>query len=159
MKRLRGDRSGAAAVEFALVLPLLMTLVFGVFEFGLLWNTYQVVTDAAREGARRAVIANPMYANSPDSVFGTVTSAVRRARPGAQVVVNDPGYCDPALPTTPLANDEVEIYGCQWDAGSGIPARVAVRYGYELGVIGPLLNWTTGQRSLVLSTDFWMRNE
>jgi hypothetical protein len=157
MRNLREDRRGGAAVEFALVLPILLTLVFGVVEFGLLWNVYQVVTDSAREGARRAVVANPAYASA--TVFETVEEAVRRSRSGVQVTVRNASYCQPELPSTPVGSNRMEIYGCQWDGGSGQPARVAVRYGYEFGVLGPLLNWTTGQRSLVLRTDFWMRNE
>lgn len=43
---------GAAAVEFALVLPILLVLVFGVIDFGRLYFTQITLTDAAREGAR-----------------------------------------------------------------------------------------------------------
>jgi hypothetical protein len=159
MKRLKSDQRGAAALEFALVLPVLLVLVFGVFEFGLLWNASQVITDAAREGARRAVVANPAYAASPEAVFETVETAVRRARPNLEVMLKNANYCAPELPGTPLQSDGLEIYGCQWDAGSGMPARVAVRYGYEFSLLAPLLQWSTGQRNVVLRTDFWMRNE
>ncbi|WP_077489855.1 TadE family protein [Sinomonas mesophila] len=41
------------AVEFALVLPMLPTLVFGIIEFGRLYNAQIVFSNAAREGARR----------------------------------------------------------------------------------------------------------
>src|SRR5690554_1734647 len=51
--------AGQALVEFALVLPLLLVLVIAVFEFGRAWSAYQVITDAAREGARNAVVVNP----------------------------------------------------------------------------------------------------
>ena len=46
------DDSGAAAVEFALVLPILLVLVFGIVDFGRLYFTQITLTDAAREGAR-----------------------------------------------------------------------------------------------------------
>jgi Flp pilus assembly protein TadG len=51
---IRKERSerGAAAVEFALVMPLLLLLVFGIVEFGLIMNRQITVTHAAREGAR-----------------------------------------------------------------------------------------------------------
>jgi hypothetical protein len=159
MKRLPTDRRGAAALEFALVLPMLMVLVFGVFELGMLWNANQVITDAAREGARRAVVANPAFAGSNELVFEAVETAIRRARPSVDVKTRNANYCAPDLPLTPLGRNEMEIFGCQWDGGSGIPARVAVRYGFEFGMLAPLLQWTTGQRSIVLRTDFWMRNE
>ena len=48
--------SGAAAVELALVLPLLLLLVFGIIEFGLLLNKQISASNAAREAARYAAI-------------------------------------------------------------------------------------------------------
>lgn len=52
-KRHRGDKDrGAAAVEFALVVPLLLTLVFGIIEFGWAYGQMLDVRHGAREGAR-----------------------------------------------------------------------------------------------------------
>jgi Flp pilus assembly protein TadG len=56
--RRRGRNRGQALVEFALVLPIILLLVVGMLEFARAWNLHQVMTDAAREGARRAVIAH-----------------------------------------------------------------------------------------------------
>jgi Flp pilus assembly pilin Flp len=50
------DQDGAAAVEFALLLPLLVLLLFGMIEFGLAFNTRIQATNAAREAARLAVV-------------------------------------------------------------------------------------------------------
>ena len=47
---------GVAAVEFALILPVLALLLFGVLEFGRVWSQYQVFQGAAREGARCAAV-------------------------------------------------------------------------------------------------------
>lgn len=47
---------GVAAVEFALILPVLALLLFGVLEFGRVWSQYQVYQGAAREGARCAAV-------------------------------------------------------------------------------------------------------
>lgn len=60
MKAMRNRVSreeGVAAVEFALILPLLALLLFGVFEFGRVWSQYQLYQGAAREGARCAAVA------------------------------------------------------------------------------------------------------
>ena len=46
---------GAAALEFAIVLPLLVILVFGIVDFGLLLYNKQVITNASREGARAGI--------------------------------------------------------------------------------------------------------
>jgi Flp pilus assembly protein TadG len=57
MRLMRSER-GAAAVEFALVLPLLLTLVLGCIEFGRAYNTQISLTHAARETARSMAITN-----------------------------------------------------------------------------------------------------
>ena len=54
----RSDR-GAVAVEFALLLPVLVLLVFGLIDFGRVLNAQITVTQAAREGARLAALENP----------------------------------------------------------------------------------------------------
>jgi hypothetical protein len=54
-RRLQDER-GAELVEFAFVLPLLLLLVLGLVEFGFLFQRYLVVTNAAREGARVAML-------------------------------------------------------------------------------------------------------
>ena len=53
--KLRNDK-GASAVEFALVLPIFLMLVFGIFQFGIAFNNWIAITHAAREGARLAVV-------------------------------------------------------------------------------------------------------
>ena len=50
-------RDGAVVVEFALVLPILLLLVFGIIEFGHLFFIRQTMINAAREGARTATLA------------------------------------------------------------------------------------------------------
>jgi Flp pilus assembly protein TadG len=62
--RLRRD-DGQAIVEFALVLPLLALLVFGIAQFGIAFRNYLTITDAARVGARAAAVkrtSNPCAA-------------------------------------------------------------------------------------------------
>ena len=60
MRRLRtqppGDERGAAAVEFALIAPLLFMLIFGIINFGIAWSQKEVFVQAAREGARYAAV-------------------------------------------------------------------------------------------------------
>jgi Flp pilus assembly protein TadG len=50
-------RRGAATVEFAVIAPVFFTLVFGMIEFGRMLMVEQVLTNAAREGARTAVLS------------------------------------------------------------------------------------------------------
>jgi Flp pilus assembly protein TadG len=50
------DQTGAAAVEFAIVAGLLLTIVFGIIEFGRIFSELEVMNSAAREAARVAAV-------------------------------------------------------------------------------------------------------
>ena len=65
---------GAAAVEFALVLPILVLLVFGIVEFSIGFNRQQALHAAAREGAR--------VASLPSSTTSEIDAAVQGALEG-----------------------------------------------------------------------------
>src|SRR4029079_17974059 len=78
-KRSRRSRCGAAAVETALVLPLALLFLFGIIEYSRFVMTLQVVTNAAREGARYAVthiepivIDGTTYGNGTGNVTNVV---------------------------------------------------------------------------------------
>ena len=64
----RKEDSGASAVEFALLLPLLVVLIFGILFGGLLLNQQLSVTQSAREGARFAATL-PIDGAAPDSTW------------------------------------------------------------------------------------------
>lgn len=55
IKKLTGEK-GASAIEFAIILPVLIMLVFGIIQFGVAYNKYIALTHAAREGARLAAV-------------------------------------------------------------------------------------------------------
>jgi Flp pilus assembly protein TadG len=54
------NENGQAFVEFALVLPILLVLVFGIIQFGILFNNYLTLTDAVRAGARQAAVGRTL---------------------------------------------------------------------------------------------------
>jgi hypothetical protein len=56
-RKKRTTRSGAATVEFAIVAPIFFLLVFGLIEMGRMMMLQQSLTNAAREGCRKAVLA------------------------------------------------------------------------------------------------------
>ena len=59
--RFRSER-GAELVEFAMVAPILIFIIAGIVDFGMMFRTYEAVTNAAREGARVGVL--PGYADA-----------------------------------------------------------------------------------------------
>jgi Flp pilus assembly protein TadG len=65
MKKL-GSEDGAIAVEFALLLPILVALLIGIMEFSLALNAQITLTNAAREGARTVAVENDQTAARAD---------------------------------------------------------------------------------------------
>lgn len=63
-------QKGQSLVELVLVIPIFLFLLFGIIEFGRAWETLNILTSAAREGARVAAVTAP---NVPRA-----TSAARR---------------------------------------------------------------------------------
>ena len=57
IKNLKNQR-GQALVEFTIVLPILMLLIMGIFQFGMMLNAYITIGNAAREGARAGIIGS-----------------------------------------------------------------------------------------------------
>jgi Flp pilus assembly protein TadG len=87
LRRLHARNEGQALVEFALVVTLLLVIVLGVFEFGRLWMTMNVLSGAAREGARIAAVTGP----SPSQVEEVVGDVLDAANiEGAIVTVSGP---------------------------------------------------------------------
>jgi Flp pilus assembly protein TadG len=131
-----GSEDGQALVEFAIVLPILLLVIMGLVEFARAWNTQQVLTDAAREGLRNSVVANPSF--TYDALLGQIDQALLRSS---------------------LNPDDAQVTVDGWKAGTGTPARIRIDYRYDFGVLGPLIGWATDDRELALSTSFVMRNE
>jgi Flp pilus assembly protein TadG len=69
------SRRGASVVEFAIVAPLFFLLVFGMIEFGRMVMVQQVLTNASREGARRAVLSGVSDADVETTVEDYLANA------------------------------------------------------------------------------------
>lgn len=90
MGRRNVDR-GAAAVEFALVLPILLLLVFGIIEFGRLYNIQTSITAAARQGARVMALNHGATPNS-DATASLISAAKPYTVTASQVTIT-PATC------------------------------------------------------------------
>lgn len=98
-------------VEMVIILPLLLMLLFAIAEFGLVFTKWQTLTNAAREGARDAVVFRV------DCDAGTVVSEVQAtvinyaAAGGVTVLPGDiivNGACNPA--NTDTSVDVTHVY-------------------------------------------------
>lgn len=94
LRKIKED-SGASAVEFAIILPVLVLILFGIFEFGITYRDYLAITHASREGARLASVGRfseldvrqRAYPVSPTSVSVSYLSADGTPRHGYPVEV------------------------------------------------------------------------
>jgi Flp pilus assembly protein TadG len=141
MKRLRNQK-GAALLETAITLPLVLLVCVSIFEFGRAYQTWQVLTNAAREGARVAVLS--------ESTDAQVTSAVKAYMQGGQ------------LPSAALANISVERMVPF--ATSNTASRVTISYPFKFTVLNPVIRLvksgsTTGQGTTTMVSVALMRNE
>lgn len=86
----RDRQRGAVAVEFALILPILLMLVLGIIDFGRLYYTQVTLTQAAREGARLEALSKPTV------VSGTTGAATGLS--GLTVTINGTAYASDPNP-------------------------------------------------------------
>jgi Flp pilus assembly protein TadG len=134
---------GAELIEFALVFPLLLMVVLGIVDFGFLFQRMEVVTNAAREGARIAVL--PGYATA--DVTARVLNYVQTG----------------GVPTTAL-NPVIQVTNVSIPTGAGGPnltgKRVLVTYTHSYIFIGPIAGWFGGSFTTVpVSAVSIMRDE
>jgi Flp pilus assembly protein TadG len=115
--RIRNEQ-GQTMTEFALVLPVLALLLFGVIQFGILFNNYVTLTDGVRAGARKAAVSRQAADPRGDAIDAVKASAASLdwTRPGATVTVT---------PSTPWAH--------------GDSVTVHAEYPYEINLIGLVL--------------------
>ena len=122
--RIRKDEKGQTATELALVLPVFCLLLFGIIQFGILFNNYVTVTDAVRAGARKAAVsrheANPC---------GAAEAAVRKSAGG-------------------LDQTKLVVSPCvsTWQPGTDV--SVEASYPYEINLLG----WVAADGNLSSST-------
>ena len=77
------NRRGAAIVEFALVVPILLLLLWGIVDIGRAFYTINNLASAVREGARTAAVmpTDPTAGTNPATIKSTVTTAFRPIGP------------------------------------------------------------------------------
>jgi Flp pilus assembly protein TadG len=125
---LRRER-GAALLETALALPMVLLVAVGIFEFGRAYQTWQVLTNAAREGARVAVL--------PGANDGIVAARAVSYMQAGQL--------------REAANARIVVTPVMLDLGSGSTAAassVTVNYPFAFIVLQPVANLIAGDSNL-----------
>jgi Flp pilus assembly protein TadG len=100
MTRTKKQESGQSLVEFALVLPIFVVLLFGIMEFGRLWETTNVLTSAAREGARVAAVTEPDLVEAENAVRAVLEAGDVS---GATIAISGPNADNSIVVTVSLA--------------------------------------------------------
>lgn len=143
LARARQQR-GNALIETAFVMPLLLLVSISVFEFGRAFQYWQVLTNAAREGARIAVLPG----TSDDEVttrVQTYLSSGQLSRSGSATIAVD-------------RNDEISI-----GADTAPASTIVVSYPFEFIVLQPVAQLVVGDstvgEALTMTASSTMRNE
>jgi hypothetical protein len=125
LARLRGD-DGANAVEFALVLPILIVLIFGILWGGIALNQKLTITQAAREGARFGATF-PFEGAAPDGDwFAAIAERIERSATG-ELTDGLGGFC--IRLSNPDGDSAWELHGAQ-----AAIDEIKARYGEECEV-------------------------
>jgi len=121
------DEAGQTAVEFALITPLLVVLLLAIIQFGIAFHNYVTITDAARAGARQAIVARFASGN-----FTAATQTVKDAASSLdQTLLSKPGAIAITAPGGMVAGSQV---------------TVTVNYPYTIDI--PLLGLTLSSGTL-----------
>ena len=138
-----GER-GAALLEVALTLPLLLLVAVGIFEFGRAYQTWQILTNAAREGARVAVLPGVDDDAVEERVQEYLAAGLVPGADSADVTID--------------RDTTVDI-----GAGTASASRVDVALPFSFIVLQPVarlvVSGSTVGAPLTMSTSATMRNE
>jgi len=136
----RGNKTGASAVEFAIILPILILILFGIIEFSILFYDKAVitnasrVTNASREGARSGIVYRYPARVTEEEI--------------RQVVID---YCADYLIN--FANSPLLTISAPSDGlAAGDPLTVTVSYPYQFLILPNFVATLTGGINLVATT-------
>jgi Flp pilus assembly protein TadG len=140
-----GSERGTALLETAIALPLVLLVSVGIFEFGRAFQTWQILTNAAREGARVAILPNPVAGAVETRVRGYLTDGQLGNAASAVVNVN--------------RNAVIDVGGTNATA-----SIVTVLYPFNFVVLNPVArlvvrNSTLGGAPITIMASAQMRNE
>jgi Flp pilus assembly protein TadG len=143
------NQKGAAIVEFAIILPLMVLLVMGICEFGLLWYNSQIIINSSREGARAGIVLGQDFSDN-----ATIRSIVKNYANPRLVDFSGTSITDGDIILTPSNQTTRE------NAAFGTDFIVEVTYNYSflvpslfhLGLTKPIVGRTLMKMEQKLGT-------
>ena len=96
------NETGQTMVELTIVLPILVVLLFGIMEFGIIFNNYVTLTDAVRAGARKAAVSRNLGPS------GAVAAAQQQVRDASGDLIQSK-LPDPTVTSTWVHGDPVTV--------------------------------------------------
>ena len=137
---LRRNERGAALIETAITIPIILLISVGIFEFGRAYQTWQVLTNAAREGARVAILTDKTDADVQSTVQNYMKSG--------------------GLPKYATAGVVIERSVA---LGTNTASRITVNYPFQFmvlnGVAKLVAKGSTAGKPLTMQSVALMRNE
>ena len=142
--RIAREEGGTALVEAAIIIPLVLLLMVGIFEVGRLYQTFQVLTNATREGARASVV--------PTGDVPTVQAIVQQYMQDGQLAAANDATVDVNRAASIVVN------------GTALGASlVTVDYPFQFMVLQPVaqlvVRGSTAGQAFTIRTTALMRNE
>jgi Flp pilus assembly protein TadG len=132
LARLAGDERGVVALEFVLVFPFLMLVLFGIVDTSLLLCNKAVITNASREAARAGVVVQvPQRMLAPNIKNIALSYAQNNLVTGGTA-------------TTPTVSVDPPDTTDTTRTAPGMPLKVTVSYTYQGLVVGSALSALTG---------------
>ncbi|HKB93313.1 MAG TPA: TadE/TadG family type IV pilus assembly protein [Gaiellaceae bacterium] len=117
------EERGQSMAEFAIVLPVLVVVLFGIIQFGILFNNYVTLTDAVRAGARTAAVSRQDPDPSGEAATMVRTSAANLDQSNLNVSVSS-----------------------DWQSGDDV--TVTATYPYSISLLG----WVVSAGNLTTTT-------
>jgi Flp pilus assembly protein TadG len=132
MRSKSSSQNGASAVEFAIVLPLLMVITFGIIEFGMFVYNQQVITNASREGARAGIVASSPRV--PITGTNSIDSVVKNYSANYLITFASVNP-QPSITVTCKLPSQTSWTACDPNANFGTELKVQVNYQYSFLVV------------------------
>jgi len=156
LSKIPDRRAGTATVELALVVPLLLLLLMGIIEFGLLFEDYMILKNAAREGARTGATGA-----STTAIANRVQDAAAQLSLEDLTITQKYGVYDEGSCIWYTLGDISGDAGMINDAPAGSPIKVEVSYPHPLVATGllPSLEDNPGSGTINLTATATFRRE